>query len=117
MLVPSSRMDAYSDEVNRVAEMAAEAAMEAYDRMRAADPLAPVADVREGCIGAVEAVVASYGPAAGELAAELYDEMAADAGADVPEALVADLDDATLGVIERTVRYDVGELVPDREDI
>lgn len=96
---------------------AARVAMDAYDAMRRADPGASVADVREGCIAIVESVATSYGAAAGELAAELYDALAADAEVGVPEALVPDVDGTTLEVIDRTVRYDVGVLVPEREDI
>ena len=117
MLVPSDRMERYSDEVNAVADAAAESAMAAYDELRRRDPLAFVADVREGCIAIVESIATSYGAAAGELSAEVYDELAAGAGAAVPEALVPDLDEATLGVIDRTIPYDVGVLVPEREDI
>lgn len=117
MRVPSDRMERYSNEVNAVADTAAETAMSAYDELRALDPLASVADVREGSIAIVESVVTSYGAAAGELAAEVYDELASEAGADVPEALVPDIDDVTLEVIDRSVRYAVGALVPEREDI
>ena len=117
MRVPSDRMERYSDEVNAVADAAAETAMAAYDEMRGRDPLASVAEVREACIAIVEFVATSYGAAAGELAAEMYDELAAGSDADVPEALVPDLDDATIEVIDRSVRYDVGALVPEREDI
>ena len=115
--VSSARMDAYSDEVNEVAETAAELAMRAYDEMRRRNPLASVAEVREGCIAIVESVVTSYGAAAGELAAEMYDALAGASSADVDEAVVPDVDETTLDVIDATVRYDVGELVPDREDI
>lgn len=117
MRVSSARMDAYSDEVNEVAEMAAELAMRAYDEMRRRNPLASVAEVREGCIAIVESVVTSYGAAAGELAAEMYDALAGASGATVDEAIVSDVDDTTLDVINAAVRYDVGELAPDREDI
>lgn len=96
---------------------AARVAMEAYDAMRAADPGASVADVREGIIGIVESVVGSYGDAAGELAAERYDEMAADSGASVPDASISEEDDAMAEAIDRRARYIVGALVPDREDI
>lgn len=91
--------------------------MEAYDAMRMADPNASVADVREGIIGIVESVVGTYGDAAGELAAERYDAMAADSGADVPDALISEEDDAMAEAIDRRARYIVGALVPDREDI
>lgn len=117
MLVSSARMERYSDEVNAVADAAAEAAMAAYDELRRRNPLSSVADVREGCIAIVESVTTSYGAAAGELAAELYDALAADAAAGVPEALVPDVDGTTLEVIDRTVRYDVGVFAPEREDI
>lgn len=115
--VSSARMDRYSDEVNAVADAAAEIAMRAYDEMRRRDPLASVAEVREGCIAIVESVVTSHGAAAGELAAEMYDALAEASSADVDEAMVPDLDETTLDVINATVRYGVGELVPDREDI
>lgn len=117
MLVSSALMDRYSDEVNAVADAAAELAMRAYDEMRRQGPLASVAEVREGCVAIVERVVTSHGAAAGELAAEMYDALAEAGGAGVAEAVVPDLDKATLEVIDATVRYDVGKLVPDREDI
>lgn len=117
MRVSSARMDRYSDEVNEVADAAAEIATRAYDEMRRRDPLASVAEVREGCIAIVESVVTSHGAAAGELAAEMYDALAGASSADVDEAMVPDVDDTTLDVIDATVRYAVGELVPDREDI
>lgn len=110
-------MDGYSDEVNEVADAAAEIAMRAYDEMRRRDPLASVAEVREGCIAIVESVVTSHGAAAGELAAEMYDALAEASSDDVDEAMVPDVDETTLDVINATVRYGVGELVPDREDI
>lgn len=117
MRVSSARMGAYSDEVNEVADAAAEIAMRAYDEMRRRDPLASVAEVREGCIAIVESVVTSHGAAAGELAAEMYDALAGASSADVDEAIVPDVDETTLDVIDATVRYAVGELAPDREDI
>ena len=97
--------------------MASEAAMASYDLMRSGDPLASVADVRDGCIAIVDAVVASYGAAAGLLAAEMYDELAAESSAEIPDAVVSDMDDATFEVIDRSVRFDVGVLASDREDI
>lgn len=117
MLLRSSELDAYSSELNAVCDEAARVAMEAYDAMRMADPNASVADVREGIIGIVESVVGTYGDAAGELAAERYDAMAADSGADVPDALISEEDDAMAEAIDRRARYIVGALVPDREDI
>lgn len=117
MRVSSARMDAYSDEVNEVAEIAAEAAMHSYDEMRRRDPMASVADVRDGCIAIVESVVSSYGAAAGELAAEMYDALAKASGSGVDEAVVPDMDETTLEVIDRAVRYDVSALVSEREDI
>ena len=110
-------MDSYNDDVNEVADAAAELAMRAYDEMRRRSPLASVAEVREGCIAIVESVVTSHGAAAGELAAEMYDALAEASSADVDEAMVPDVDDTTLDVIDATVRFAVGELVPDREDI
>ena len=59
MLLRSSELDAYSAELNAVCDEAARVAMEAYDAMRAADPGASVAAVREGTIGIVGSVVGS----------------------------------------------------------
>lgn len=117
MLLRSSELDAYSAELNAVCDEAAQVAMEAYDAMRRSDPGASVADVREGIIGIVESVLDTYGDAAGELAAERYDAMAADSGTDVHEALISEEDDAMAEAIDRRARYIVGALVPDREDL
>ena len=117
MRVPRDQMERYSDDVNAIADAAAEAAMAAYDEMLRRYPLEPVADVREGLIAVVESVATSYGAAAGELAAELYDALAVGAGAGVPEALVPDIGETALEVIDRKVRYYVDALVPEREDI
>lgn len=117
MRIARERLDAYSSELNAVADEAERVAMAAYDEMRRADPNADVADIREGVKEIVESVAASYGQAAGELACELYDELADAAGADVPEAVPSEEDGETAGAIDSRARYVVGALVPEREDI
>ena len=117
MIVTRTTMDEYTADVNAVSDEAARVAMYAYDAMRIAYPNASVADIRDGITSIVESVLASHGDAAGELAAERYDAMAAASGADVPEAIIAEEDDAMANAIERRARYIVGCLVPDREDI
>lgn len=117
MRIAGERLGRYGDAVDRVAEAAGEAAAGALGRMRAESPGASVAEVREAAIAVVGAARASYGEAAGELAATLYDQLAFEAGADVPPAAIADADEEDLAAVERRVRYLVGALVPDREDI
>lgn len=117
MIVTRSAMDEYTAEVNAVSEEAAQVAMDAYDEMRKADLNASVADIREGIIGIVESMVASYGGASSEIAAEVYDALAESAGADIEPAELDEEDDAMRAAIERRARYIVGDLVQEREDI
>lgn len=117
MRIAKARLDEYSSELNAVADEAERVAMAAYDEMRRADPNADVADIREGIKEIVESVVASYGQAAGELACELYDELAVAAGADVPDAVPSEEDDEMADAIDSRARYVVGALIPEREDI
>ena len=86
MIVTRAAMDEYTAEVNAISEEAAQVAMAAYDEMRRSNPNASVAEVREGIIGIVESMVASYGGASSEIAAEVYDALAESAGADIEPA-------------------------------
>ena len=117
MIVTRSAMDEYTAEVNAVFEEAAQVAMDAYDEMRKADLNASVADIREGIIGIVESMVASYGGASSEIAAEVYDVLAESAGAGIEPAELDEEDDAMRAEIERRARYIVGDLIQEREDI
>lgn len=115
MIISRERIDRYSRELNALTDEAERVAMTAYDTMRSADPNVPVAEVREGIKAIVEAIAASYGQAAGELACEFYDELAEAAGAQVPQADLSDIDDKTIEAIDARARYIVGALVADKE--
>lgn len=115
--LPRDRLDAYGEGIDALARAASEAAMAAYDEMRRRDVSASVAEVRESAIGIVEAASERYGSASGELAARLYDEMAAAAGASVEPASIPDEDEAAPESTDRQIRYAVGALVDEREDI
>lgn len=117
MRIAAARLERYSDEINTIADEAEEVAMAAYDAMREADLNASIADIREGIKYIVEGVVGSYGAVAGELACELYEELAEAAGADVPDAVSAEEDDEMAAAIDSRARYIVGALIPEREDI
>lgn len=117
MRIAEARLDTYSSELNAIADEAERVAMAAYDAMRKADSNASIADIREGIKEIVESVVASYGQAAGDLACELYEELADAAGADVPGAAPSEEDDEMADAIDSRARYVVGSLIPEREDI
>ena len=117
MIVSRAAMDEYTAEVNAVADEAALVAMDAYDEMRKADLNASVADIREGIVGIVESMVASYGGASSEIAAEVYDALAESAGDDVGPAELDEEDEAMQAAIDKRARYIVGDLVREREDI
>lgn len=117
MIVTRSDMDEYTAEVNAISEEAAQVAMDAYDEMRKSNLNASVAEVRDGIIGIVESMVASYGGASSEIAAEVYDALAESAGADVEPAELDEEDDAMRAAIDKRARYIVGDLVQEREDI
>lgn len=117
MIVTRSAMDEYTAEVNAISEEAAQVAMDAYDEMRKANLNASVAEIRDDIVGIVESMVASYGGASSEIAAEVYDVLAESAGADVGPAELDEEDDAMRSAIERRARYIVGDLVQEREDI
>lgn len=117
MIVSSELLNKYSSEVNEIAEIASESAMAAYRNMRLNYPNASVSEVRESSISIVESVLASCGAGSGELAAELYDSLASDNGTDVPSAIIPDINDQTLEIIDREIRYAVRDLIDDREDI
>lgn len=117
MIVTRSAMDEYTAEVNAVSEEAAQVAMAAYDEMRRSNLNASVAEIRDGVIGIVESMVASYGGASSEIAAEVYDALAESAGADVEPAELDEEDEAMQAAIEKRARYIVGDLVQEREDI
>lgn len=117
MIVTRAAMDEYTAEVNAVSNEAAQVAMEAYDEMRRSNLNASVAEVREGVIGIVGSMVASYGGASSEIAAEVYDALAESAGADVEPAELDEEDEAMRAAIDKRARYIVGDLVQEREDI
>ena len=117
MIVSRAAMDEYTAEVNAVSDEAAQVAMDAYDEMRKKNLNASVADIREGIIGIVESMVASYGGASSEIAAEVYDALAESAGADAEPAELDEEDDEMCAAIEKRARYIVGDLVQEREDI
>ena len=117
MIVTRSAMDEYTAEVNAVSEEAAQVAMAAYDEMRRSNLNASVAEIRDDIVGIVESMVASYGVASSEIAAEVYDALAESAGADVEPAELEEEDDAMRAAIEKRARYIVGDLVQEREDI
>ena len=117
MRVSDRRMSGYVADVNEIAEEAARAAEEAYLEMRRSEPLASVADIREGAKTIVESMAAAYGSASGEVAARMYDDLAKGSGADVPEAYVFDLDDEAMEAIDKFIRYHVGLLAGGRGDI
>ena len=117
MIVSRAAMDEYTADVNAVADEAAQVAMAAYDEMRKADFNASVADIREGIISIIESMVASYGGASSEIAAEVYDALAESAGADIEPAELDEEDEEMRAAIERRARYIVSDLVQEREDI
>lgn len=117
MRVSGRRMSGYVADVNEIADEAARAAKDAYLEMRRSEPLASVADIREGAKRIVESMASAYGSASGELAARMYDDLAKESGVDAPEAYVLDLDDEAIEAIDRSVRYHVGRLAGGRGDI
>lgn len=108
-------IERYGDRVDSIADKAGEAAARMYDEMRAENPNASVAEVREGIIEIAESVIASYGDMACELAAMEYDAMAEESGAKVPDAELPEIDDEMLEAVRGRVRYIVGALVHDDE--
>ena len=117
MLYSKREQDRYNEQLDAISEAAGEAAVRAYDAMRKADPNASVADIREACIYIVESVLGTYGDMAAETAAQLYDEMAEASGEKVPPAEIPPVDDETYRIIDRQIRFNVGVLDDDREDI
>ena len=117
MIVSRAAMDEYSAEVSAVADEAAQVAMAAYDEMRKTSLNASVAEIREDIVGIVESMVASYGGASSEIAAEVYDALAESSRADVGPAELDEEDDAMRVAIEKRARYIVCDLVQEREDI
>lgn len=113
MAVSRADLASYERDLSAIEDAAEAAALRAYDAMRASDLAASVAEVREGVIEIVDGVLASYGDAACERAAELY-ESSTGRAAELPE-----VDEGTGRAIERQARFSVGEIVPDgdREDI
>lgn len=104
---------AYDRDLGDIEGRAEEAAMRAYDAMRASDLNASVAEVREGVKDIVDGTLSSYGDTACERACELY-EVLGGKTAEIPE-----VDDETRSAIDRQARFYVGVIVQDgdREDI
>lgn len=117
MKVSREGLDRYGSAVDQIAEMAGEAAREAYEVIRASDLNAPVADTRNALIDACNAIVEAYGNGSSEVAASFYDLLAEDAEADVRDADPATMNDNYFDSIDSGVRYIVGKLIPEREDI
>lgn len=117
MIVTRAAMDEYTAEVNAISDEAAQVAMTAYDDMRRSNLNASVAEIRDDIIGIVESMVASYGGASSEIAAEVYDALAESAGVDVEPAELDEEDEAMRAAIDKRARYIVGDLVQEREDI
>lgn len=116
-MLRAEALEAYGERVDTLAERAGEAAGRAWDAMMAANPLAGVAEVREGAIEIVRAAMESYGDASAELGASLYDELARANGADVPPAELPEVGDGAYAAVDASMRYAVRLLVPEREDI
>ena len=117
MKVSREGLDRYGSAVDQIAEMAGEAAREAYEGIRASDLNAPIADTRNALIDACTAIVEAYGNGSSEVAASFYDLLAGDAEADVRDADPATMNDNYFDSIDSGVRYIVGKLIPEREDI
>lgn len=117
MLYSKRDQQIYSDRIDAISEAAGEAAARAYDAMRKADPNASVADIREACIYIVESALDAYGDMAAETAAQLYDAMAEASDEKVPPAEIPPVGDEVHRIIERQIRFNVGVLDDEREDI
>ena len=71
MRVDPATLDQYRQTVDRLADMAEQAALQAWDAMRLADMNMSVADLRDAMTGIVQTVADNYGAAAAELACRL----------------------------------------------
>lgn len=109
--VARARLERLDRDLAKV-EAAAQRAVERECRAwRAANLEAGPAEVREHVKASVGAALSAYGDAAGKLAADLYDEVAEQAGADVPPAELPDVGQEALDAIDRQARYLAGMLV------
>jgi hypothetical protein len=104
-------LETYDRRLTRIADAAASKASSEFGTWRAAHPEATVADVRDYSINLVNSVVDSYGDAACELSARLYDAQAQAAGATVPAAELPEVSQGMRDAIDSRVRYVVGDLV------
>lgn len=103
MRVDPATLDQYRQTVDRLADMAEQAALQAWDAMRLADMNMSVAD--------------NYGAAAAELACRLYDQLAEQAGRKLPEAAIPEDTEERDQAIEDRARYLAGALTVEREDL
>ena len=117
MRVDPATLDQYRRTVDRLADRAEQAALQAWDEMRLADMNMSVADLRDAMTDIVQTVADTYGTAAAELACRLYDQLAEQAGRNLPEAAIPEDTEERDRAIEDRSRYLVGALTADREDI
>ena len=117
MRVDPATLDQYRRTVDRLADTAEQAALQAWDSMRLADMNMSVADLRDAMTGIVQTVADTYGAAAAELACRLYDQLAEQAGCKLPEAAIPEDTEERDQAIEDRSRYLVGVLTVEREDI
>lgn len=115
--VSKRELEAYDERLTAIADAAGEAAMRAYDALRAQNLTADVAEVRESAIELIMAVLDSYGDMACEEAAQFYDGLAEKSGAKVRPAELPEVQDDMRAAVRKQVRYAVGVLVDDREDM
>ena len=117
MRVDPATLDQYRQTVDRLADMAEQAALQAWDAMRLADMNMSVADLRDAMTGIVQTVADNYGAAAAELACRLYDQLAEQAGRKLPEAAIPEDTEERDQAIEDRARYLAGALTVEREDL
>lgn len=112
-----TRLDDYDEQLTKIADTAGKRAEAEYLAWHAQNLNADVAEIRNHIIELIDGVLDSYGDAACELSARLYDEQAEKAGADVSPADLPEVSDEMKQAIERRAHYVVGQLVDEREDI
>lgn len=110
-------MASYTGDVSAVADAASKAARDAYMAMRLENLNASVAEIRNASIDIASEGTYSYGGAASEAAAEVYDALSEAAGSGFdPAELDEGGEDVDAAIVDR-VRYLMRSLVNEREDI